>query len=133
MSETEITLAEQKIAALERRLYDAMIRNDHAELADLIDERATYVHSNGVEETKEEYLQRFRDGAYEYDRVDVTNVKVHIAGGLAISTGRVLMSVGRRGDPKALVPLISTLVWMRSGERWCLLRRHATRLPVSTA
>lgn len=117
------------IGQLERRLYDAMIRDDRAELADLIAEDATYVHSNGVEETKEEYLRAVQEGAYEYDRIEAANVRVHVGGNVAVATGNVVMSVGRRGEPKSEVPLLSTLIWIVEDGRWRLLRRHATRLP----
>jgi hypothetical protein len=42
--------------------------------------------------------------------------------------GSVRMSVARRGERKSVFPLLSTLVWVREGEEWRLLHRHATRL-----
>jgi ketosteroid isomerase-like protein len=127
MSNQVSALAE--IVGLERRLYDAMIRDDRAELSDLIARGATYVHSNGVEETKEEYLRGVERGLYEYDRIESRDVRVHVSGEVALATGKVMMSVGPRGEPKAEVPLLSTLIWIVEDGRWRLWRRHATRIP----
>lgn len=129
MSTQPSAVADEEIARLERQLYDVMIRDDRVALADLIAKDGTYVHSNGVEETKQEYLHGVEQGLYVYDRIESRDVRVHVSGDVALATGKVLMSVGRRGEPKALVPLLSTLVWIKEDGRWRLWRRHATRLP----
>jgi hypothetical protein len=122
---------EREILALERRLYDAMIRQDHGELNSLIAQDATYVHSNGVEETREKYLLALQEGTYEYDKIEAEDVKLCVAGEAVFITGRVMMSVGRRGDAKLTVPLLSTLIWVMEDGHWRLWRRHATRLPAA--
>jgi hypothetical protein len=38
------------------------------------------------------------------------------------------MVVGRRGQPKNRVNVLSTLIWERKDAVWRLLCRHATRL-----
>lgn len=123
---------DQDVAGLERKLYDAMIRDDRAALADLIAAGATYVHSNGIEETRSEYLRAVEQGLYEYDRIEARDVHVHVSGAVGVVTGKVTMSVGRRGEPKNVVPLLSTLVWIVEDGRWRLWRRHATRIPEAT-
>jgi ketosteroid isomerase-like protein len=129
MDPSSLEAGRRNAAGLERTLYDAMIRDDRAELERLIAEGATYVHSNGVEETKREYLEGVERGLYDYDRIEARNVRVHVSGDVAVLTGTVSMSVGRRGEPKTVVPLLSTLVWIVEDGRWRLWRRHATRLP----
>lgn len=116
------------LQAAEAQLYDAMVREDFAALDALIDARATYVHSDGVEESKTAYLQAFRDGRYEYDYVGAWDPAVHAGADLAVVTARAMMLVSERGKVKNRVPLLSTLVWIRGDGGWRLLRRHATRL-----
>ena len=117
------------VAAREGELYDAMIAGDLAALDALLAEGCTYVHSNGVEESKASYLKALRDGLYDYDSIEAREVAIEGGAGIAAATGRVAMVVGARGGPKSRVPLLSTLVWIREGGDWRLWRRHATRLP----
>ncbi len=121
--------ARRAIEDAERRLYDAMVRDDLPAIGRLLADGASYVHSNGVEETGAEYLAAMERGLYTYDRVASSDVTLTVRGDTAIGVGRTLMSVGPRGGAKAVVDLLTTLVWVRDGGDWRLLRRHATRLP----
>jgi uncharacterized protein (TIGR02246 family) len=116
-------------ASLETALYDALVRGDLDAVDRMLAAEATYVHSNGVAETREGFLAALRAGLYTYAFIRPEQSEVTILPGAVIVTGRVSMSVGPRGGAQAVVPLLSTLVFIAEEGRWRLLRRHATRIP----
>ncbi len=123
----------QQIAALEHTLYRAMVERDFHTLRSLLADDLWYVHSTGVVESKAEYLAALANGRYEYERVASTDVAIEVHGDVAVATGEVQMSVSAAGEPKALVRLLFTLLWVKQAERWQLRLRQATRIQPGTA
>lgn len=117
------------IAAAEQNLYRAMIARDFTALDAILADDLVYVHSTAVAETKEGYFAGVRDGLYEYASIESDQAAGAIHGDVAVQTGGSRMSVGRRGQPKASINLLVTLVWKREPSGWRLWRRHATRMP----
>jgi ketosteroid isomerase-like protein len=117
-----------EIAAAERGLYDAMTARDFAALDAILADDVVYVHSTAVAETKTGYLAAVRDGLYEYGSIDSIEAAAAFIGDVAVQTGASRMLVGARGQPKAPINLLVTLVWKREPQGWRLWRRHATRI-----
>ncbi len=117
------------VAAAEQALYRAMIAQDFAALDVLLADDVIYIHSTAVAESKEGYLAGVRNGLYDYGAIDSSDVTVRYCGEVAIQTGTVVMSVAARGEPKAPITLLFTLVWKREQQGWRLWQRHATRVP----
>ena len=105
----------QEIAALEHTLYRAMIERDFQTLRSLLADDLWYVHSTGVAESKAEYLAALANGRYDYERIASRDVTIQVHGEIAVATGEVQMSVSAVGEPKALVQLLFTLLWVKQG------------------
>jgi ketosteroid isomerase-like protein len=118
----------QEIAQAEQSLYRAMIAQDFKALDAILADDLVYVHSTAVAETKDGYLTGVRDGLYEYGSIVSDPVVARLLGDVAVQTGRSLMLVGARGQPKSRTNLLVTLVWKREAGSWRLWRRHATRI-----
>jgi uncharacterized protein DUF4440 len=118
----------QEIAALEQMLYRAMIGRDLGTLGGLLSDELQYVHSTGVVESKAEYLAAVANGVYEYERIASRGVRILVHAETAVATGEVEMSVSAAGEPKRLIRLLFTLVWVREPGQWRLLVRQATRI-----
>lgn len=117
------------IAAVEQALYRAMIAQDFAALDAILAEDVVYIHSTAVAETKDGYLAGVKDGLYEYETIESSDVTVRFYDDVAVQTGKVRMVVGERGQPKAPIDLLFTLVWKRVPRGWRLWQRQATRIP----
>ena len=118
-----------EVRAAERALYDAMIALDYPALRQILSPALVYIHSTGVAESREQYLDGLVEGLYEYEKIDSHGTRLRIEGNVAILNGIVDMLVGARGKPKDLIHLLFALVWIREGERWQLEFRQATRIP----
>lgn len=121
--------AEAAVAAAETALYRAMVAADMDALDGLLADGLAYIHSNGVRETRRQFLARVRQGFYRYERIRGRRVDTTLAGGLAVRCGRLAMAVATDGGPVLTVNLHQTLVWRRHGRAWKLLLRQATRIP----
>ena len=119
----------QEMAALEQALYRAMIERDLETLRSLLADDLWYVHSTGVAESKAEYLAAVAGGRYEYERIARRNVTVQVHVETAVARGEVEMSVSAAGEPKRLIRLLFTLLWVKQAGRWRLVIRQATRIP----
>ena len=117
------------IGAAERALYRAMIAQDFASLDAILADDVVYIHSTAVAEDKDAYLAGVRDGLYEYESIESSDVMVRQCGDVAVQTGTVAMVVGARNAAKAPIRLLFTLVWKRERQGWRLWQRHATRVP----
>jgi ketosteroid isomerase-like protein len=121
------------VVAAEQALYRAMIAQDFAALDALLADDVVYIHSTAVAEDKQSYLAGVRDGLYDYGAIESSNVGVRTHGAVAIQTGTVVMSVAARGQPKAPITLLFTLVWKREQQGWRLWQRQATRVASALA
>ena len=118
-----------QIASLEQRLYRAQVAGAVEDVEPLLSADLRYLHSTGVAESRDEYLQGVKDLLYEYGEIASRKVRLHVSEDLAIQNGVVDMTVSARGAPKKLIHLLFCLVWRREGAQWKLLYRQATRIP----
>ena len=121
--------AQDEIVALERRLYAAQVAGDRAAIAPMLSADLRYLHSTGVAETREEYLDGVADGLYEYGTIASRDTRLVAAGDLVVQDGVVDMTVSAHGAPKHLIHLLFCLVWRREDGAYKLLYRQATRIP----
>ena len=115
------------LADLERRRYDAMRDSDHAVLAQLCDDELTYTHSDGTSDTKETYLQRIRDGYFDYRRLEHDTDRTLLVGDCALLFGRMSGEVLIGGALRRLNS-VSLVVWVRRADGWRFLAFQPTPL-----
>ncbi len=128
---TQAATAAAEIREREQALYRAMIAKDYQALGELLADDVVYMHSTAVAESKQEYFAGVRNGLYDYDRIQSRDVEIRVNGTTAVETGRVEMSVSAKNEPKSVIQLLFTLVWVKRAGRWQLLNRQATRMPGS--
>lgn len=116
------------IAELEERRYDAMRRSDDSVLAELCDEELTYTHSDATSDTKTSYLQRIRDGYFDYQRLEHETHRTLLAGDCALVYGRMTGEVLISGAIRHL-DSATLVVWARRAEGWRLLAFQPTPIP----
>ena len=122
-------MIDKEIAEAERALYAAMIAQDHPALRETLSPQLVYIHSTGVAETRDEYLDGLSRGLYDYEMIESHDTRLRIDGDTAILDGVVDMKVGERGQPRNLLHLLFALIWVRDAGRWRLYCRQATRIP----
>jgi hypothetical protein len=118
-----------EITQLEATLYEAMIRRDYEILDRLLSDDVLYIHSTGVGESKAEYFAGLEKGLYDYEQIRSRNVTIRPYSETAVMTGEVEMSVSARGQPKDLIRLLVTFIWLKGSHGWRIVLRQATRLP----
>src|ERR1700742_3048049 len=98
---------EEAVAAL----YRAMLAHDIAALDALLSDDMVYIHSTGLSETKQQFLDGVRDGLYEYERVVPETQRKVVDGDMAMVYAILDFIGGPRGVPHPPVRLVTTLVW----------------------
>jgi hypothetical protein len=99
---------------------------DTVALGELLAEDAVYVHSNGWRESKEEVLHNIVSGKLTYKEVQVTSSEVRQYGQTYIVNGKGIFQVALDGNPLT-IQLDYTEVYVKSGEQFLLVSRHACR------
>lgn len=120
--------AGQEVLQTQQRRFNAMVRNDLAELEGILAEDLSYTHTTGVSETKPAFLATLRSGALRYEQIEPDSVRVRVYGSTAVVTGRARMRV--RSPAQTLAFAIRfTEVYVRGEGRWRLAAWQSTRLP----
>ncbi len=123
----------QAVHEAERALYRAQVAGSVDAIAPLLGADLVYIHSTGVAETREQYLDGLRDRLYEYGEIASRDTRVQVTGDVAVMNGVVGMTVSAHGAAKVLIQLLFCLVWKRVDGAWLLHFRQATRIPDSAA
>ena len=129
MNTTTPTSSRHEILEVERALYRAQVAGNVDDLRPMLGANLVYIHSTGVAETRDEYLDGVAGGLYEYGEIASRNTRVQVFDGVAIMNGVVDMTVSAHGAAKTLIHLLFCLVWTREDGAWRLDFRQATRIP----
>jgi len=120
--------AEQTVDRLSRVKFDWLVRQQMDSLLSLLDEGATYVHSNGWVQTRQDIVDDFRSGKLRYESVTVKESNVHVHDRTAVVVGLATFA-GVMGGNAFRMDLRYTEVYVRLSQRWKLVSRHASRMP----
>ena len=117
---------ETEIAAAEQQRCAAMIANDPAALAALLDDRLQFHHATGAVDDKQALLAKIAAGRIRYAGIAWSEEKITaLASDAALLTGRMTTDVQVEGVEKRLNNRVMT-VWRRSGGEWRLLAFQST-------
>lgn len=118
------------LAARERLRRDALVADDMATLAGLVTDDIVHVHTTGIVHGKSELLDhagRFLK-FYEVERGPL-QIRM-LASNVAVMTGSMTNTVGRRGlDERLRVYAFVTQVWIFEDKVWRIASFHAVRKP----
>jgi hypothetical protein len=117
-----------EIVEVERALYRAQVAGNVDELRRMLGANLVYIHSTGVAETRQAYLDGVANGLYEYGEIESRDTRVRVFDAVAIIDGVVDMTVSAHGAAKTLIHLLFCLIWTREDGVWRLDFRQATRV-----
>ena len=124
----------QTAADIEREVLEAdagrvkaLIDNDLAALEQLLGDDLTYVHSNGMLDTKESYIGSLRAGNSRYLTMDMSEVAVRSLGDTALINAKFNARVqvrDREVNPQARV----LIVYAKRDGRWQMIAWESTSI-----
>lgn len=117
---------------LESRRYTAMLAADTSALADLLSPDLLYTHSNGVTDSKAEYIDKVGKGVYRYLDLKRQDEKIRVFGDVALVTGRMVATVEVAGAPRHLNNKFLA-VWLRQAGQWQFMAFQPTVMPAEPA
>lgn len=120
--------AEQDVLNLSRRKFDWLIQKQRDSLDLLLDDRLMYIHSNGWRQSKQEVFDDMQSGKLVYKQIELKEIQVRLYRNTAVVTGTGRFMGSREGNEFDLA-LLYTEVYVKKGNRWLLVSRHANRLP----
>ena len=110
------------------RRFKAMVRGDLTALRMALSDQLTYTHTNGLHETKAQFLGSLTIGQLSYKSIIPEARSVRVYGGAGIVTGTARMEITARGqDGHFRIRYIA--VYVRVQDRWQLVAWQATRVP----
>jgi ketosteroid isomerase-like protein len=120
--------AEQEIRQRETRRFEAIVRADLAALEDILSDDLTYTHTNGVFETKGEFIAKIKSGQLKYETFAPEDIRVRVFGETGVLNGLARVKVQVKGEQLSF-QLRFTDVYVKKGDRWQMVAWQATRLP----
>lgn len=120
--------AMDELEHVEAQRRAAMIAGDIPLLERMIDDEALYVHTNGLRETKAEYIELLRSGAYRYHLVEQPEMNIRMLGdGVAIVTGRTILHAILPDGSIKEVDGRSVVLWAQRPDGWKMQHYQGTR------
>ena len=117
-----------QIERIEAQRRAAMVAGDIALLEGMIDDDALYVHTNGLRETKAEYMNLVRSGAYRYQAVEQPEMHIRMLGeDVAVVTGRTILHAILPDGSIKEVDGRSIVLWAVKEGAWKMQHYQGTR------
>jgi hypothetical protein len=117
-----------ELLALEARRTRAMVDADVATLDALLLDTCRYVHSNGLIDSKQTYLEKLRSGASRYLRIDASEHRVLLLGVTSVVSSVLSFDVVNSGGTRAL-RVHAVAIWQRTDDGTRLAFFQATAAP----
>ena len=112
----------QRIADLSR----AMVAKDSAALSELLSEDVTYGHTNGMIQTKAEFIRSVMSGEQDYQSFEVDSINVKTYGISTIVNAHAKAKLLFKGSPLDL-NMKMLLVWIKKNSKWILVARQTVK------
>jgi hypothetical protein len=117
----------EAIRVLERDRFRAMVDGDVPLLSQLLSDNASFVHTNGKRETKQQFIDAISAGHRRYRQIEVQSQDVLPVGSeTCVVTGRALFEMEAMNGA-LLYPIAYTAIQAQEGGQWRLVAWHATR------
>jgi Ser/Thr protein kinase RdoA (MazF antagonist) len=117
----------EAIRVLERDRFRAMVDGDISLLNLLLSDHASFIHTNGKRETKQQFIDAILAGHRRYRQIDVQSQDVLPVGSeTCVVTGRALFEM-EANNGALLYPIAYTAIQAQEGGQWRLVAWHATR------
>ncbi len=117
----------EQVLDLSKRKFQWMIDRRVDSLSVILDDRLMYIHSNGLNQTRNDVLGDLKSGRLTYQSAVVRDTEVRVYEGVAIVTGKGKFSGIINATPFS-VDLFFTEVYVLKNNLWLLASRHANKL-----
>ena len=119
--------ADDPILAAEKNWAKSVMALDFKALDEVYSDDLIYAHSNGLVETKKEYLDKLKQGKQKYSLIEHQSTKTKIFGNAAISHAIVRMK-GISPTETFDRQLMMLHVWVNQGGKWRMVAHQTTKL-----
>ena len=120
--------AGRRVEDLAKKKFQWMIDHRADSLEPMLDEQLKYIHSNGLTQTKKDFLDDLKSGKVTYQNIEVKEIDSRVYPSAAIVIGKGKFSGLNNGTAFA-VDLLFTEVYILKDRSWRLASRHASKLP----
>ena len=120
--------AEAALLAADSARLKAMVASDAKALDGLFHGDLRFIHSTGVIDSKDSYLEKMRAGS-AYKVAERRDVAVNVRGDVAWLTGGVHLGIQRGTNPRTDLELRYVSVWVQDGGKWKLHAYCSTPAP----
>jgi Domain of unknown function (DUF4440) len=117
---------EQEVLQLSKRKFAWLIGKNYDSLNFALDDRLTFIHSNGWVQTKGELIADLKSGKLKYINIEVLEATVRMYPKSAVVTGKGKFSVDMSGATNTY-DLTYTETYVLQRREWKLASRHASR------
>ena len=118
---------ENDVAAAVERLRAAMLSGKAADLSAVAADNLIYVHSDGLIETKAEFVETIVSGRSVFVTIDLSDQQIKVTGDTAIVRHILEAKTNNNGVP-GFVKIGILLVWQKQNGEWKLLGRQAQKV-----
>lgn len=113
---------------LERTVFGS---KDSLALEELFAKGATYIHSSGKVESREEAIRNIVQNKSVYEKKDtLVSFQTEVIKDSVIVRHPFVAKEKKAEGSESMLRLNLELVWIKEGDKWKLYRRKATRFPV---
>jgi ketosteroid isomerase-like protein len=118
---------EREVLQADEARVEALLANDFAALEQLLADDLTYVHSNGMLDTKESYIGGLRSGRSRYLTMDMSDVQVRSLGDTALINAKFNARV-KVGDHEVNPQPRVLIVYAKRDGRWQMAAWQSTAI-----
>lgn len=119
---------EQAVIKLEQERVAAVLKGDLAALERILADDFTYTHSNARVETKRQFLDALKAGAFAYEAITHSEVQAKAYGDTVLLRGKSDLKIKANNLPLAFQTRFLG-VYVKLNGRWQLTAWHSTRVP----
>ena len=127
-SATAQSKQEKDVIALSSAKFKWIVSKNIDSLNYVLDERLTFIHSNGWMQTKKELIEDLQSGKLNYVSIEVASATARVYPKSAVVTGRRAFTFTMDGKTNT-IQLAYTETYVLQKREWKLASRHANRLP----
>ena len=117
---------EREVLAVAKAKFKWIVNKNIDSLDFALDDRLTYIHSNGWVQTKKELINDLLSGKLTYDRIDIIESSVRLYPKSAVVTGKGRFIATMNGTTNTF-ELSYTETYVLQKREWKLVSRHASR------
>lgn len=116
------------LARLEGERFAAILSGDHQAIAELCHPDLAYTHTTALTDDHEAYVEKFRNGYYDYQSIESGEPHVVFFGSVALVYGDMRARF-RAGEFQRTLDNVYLAVWVWTGETWKLMAYQPTARP----